>query len=174
MITIFSNLITHTTYYIGYILHHVYTHTHTHIYTAYSTNKPLHVCWEHLVQYQIKPLSRITNGQLSFPSQNKPSIQPMKGERCCSRGTASQDGRFRVRFPAGPWRFSSDLVLQSALCIPGVHSSSNRNEYRPASEADSSPTVLVVPYVTGRMETENSSPRLGPHDLLRKSHTLFN
>jgi len=60
MITVFPNLTTHTTYYIGYVLYHVYTH----IYTVYSTKKPLSdSCWEHLVQYQIKPLSRITNGK---------------------------------------------------------------------------------------------------------------
>jgi len=102
-----------------------------------------------------------------------PSIESMRGERCCSRGTAPQDGRFRVRFPAVPGKFSSDLILLSALCIPRVHSASNRNKYRRGSKADNS-AVLVVPNVKVRMEAEHSVPLLRFHDLLRKSYTLFN
>jgi len=58
-----------------------------------------------------------------------PSIQPIRDERCCSRGTAPRNGRFRVWFPAVPWKFSSDLFLRSALCRIWVHPTSNRNEY---------------------------------------------
>jgi hypothetical protein len=73
----------------------------------------------------------------------------------------------------GFWKFSSDLLLRSAFSSPGVHSASNRNEYRPARKADKF-AVLVVPNVKVRMEAQNSVPLSKLHYLLRKSYTLFN
>lgn len=79
-------------------------------------------------------------------------------------GTASQDGRFRVRFPAGPWKFWSELFLRSSFSSPEIHSASNRNEHRPARKADNS-AILVVPIVKVRTEAEYSIPSVSLHNL---------
>jgi hypothetical protein len=67
-----------------------------------------------------------------------------------------QEGRSRVRFPVGSWKFPSGLIFLSALSTPVGHPSFQINDYQkkksgPARRADNS-AVLGVPNVKARIE----------------------